>query len=217
MAKVTRKELLNAPDEFVTTTSSTIKWIQDNPGRFAVIAAVTVAIIGGGLGFYHWRSVREHDAMTAYGNAANSSQLTLNVIQNYADTRAGKLSRLRLAQMAYNEKNAKMAVDYAQEFINSWGQEDTLHWQGILIMSGAYLIQKQYDKAEPLLADCIKKAPENFKDQALFYQAQAYMAQGKKEEAKKSLGQISSGYSDVSTSAMASLETHRGEPVDAKQ
>ncbi len=216
MAKVTRKELLNAPDEFVTTTSSTIMWIKENPARFAAIAAVIVALFGGSLGFYHWRTVREHDAMVAYGNAANSSQLTLNVVQNYADTRGGKLSRLRLAQMAYNERNAKMAIDYAQEFINAWGQEDTLHWQGILIMSGAFLSQKQYDKATPLLADCIKKAPENIKDQALFYQAQAYIAQGKKEEAKKSLGQISESYHDIALPAMASIETHRGEPVNAK-
>ncbi|MRR14715.1 tetratricopeptide repeat protein, partial [archaeon] len=119
-------------------------------------------------------------------------------------------------QMAYNEKNSKMAIDYAQEFINAWGQEDILHWQGILIMSGAYLSQKQYDKAAPLLTDCINKAPESMKDQALFYQAQSFMAQGKKEEAKKSLAQISESYRDIAMPSMASLETHRGEPVNAK-
>lgn len=31
--------------------------------------------------------------------------------------------------MAYGEKDPKMAVDYAQDFVNDWGREDIFHWQ----------------------------------------------------------------------------------------
>jgi hypothetical protein len=49
--------------------------------------------------------------------------------------------------MAYGEKDPKMAVDYAQDFVNDWGREDIFHWQGILIMAAAYIDRQEPDKA----------------------------------------------------------------------
>jgi len=206
MAKMTRKELLNAPDEFVTTTSTLVKLIKENPLRIASIAAIIVILITSSIGFYYWKTNREHSAMLAYNNAYNNSQLTLQVMQNYADTKAGKLSKLRLAVLAYNENDYTMALDHAEDFINGWGHEDIFYWDGILVMAASYMEQSSTDKALPLLTDCAENAPQHIKDQALFYKAQALMAVGKKEEARKALISISEKNQDIAKISLAQLE-----------
>lgn len=208
MAKTTRKELLNPQDEFITTTSSTVKWIKENPSRFAIIVTVVLAVFASGVGFYHWKTSREDSAMLAYSNSWKSSQITLDVIQNYADTKAGKLAKLRLARMSYNENNPKMATDYAKGFIDDWSREDIFRWQGILLLGAEYLNQRQYGQTISVLADCVKESPKNIRDQALFYTAQAYMGLGKREEAKKALSEISENFRDVAIPSLASLERH---------
>lgn len=217
MSKATRKDLLNAPDEFITTTGSAVKWIKDNFLRFAIMVTVILVVFASGIGFYHWKTSRESSAMIAYSKAWSSSQLTLDVIQKYSDTRGGKLAKLRLARMAYNENDPKMTISHAQEFVNDWGREDAFHWQGIMIMAAAHLDQRAYDKALPLLDDCIKNSPENVKDEALFHKAQAMIALGKTEEAKKSLNEISENYKDIAISSLASLEMRQGVSVHAEQ
>jgi membrane protein DedA with SNARE-associated domain len=54
-AKTTRKDLLNAPDEFISTTRSAVKWIKENPSRFAVAVAIIVVVLASGVGFYSGR------------------------------------------------------------------------------------------------------------------------------------------------------------------
>lgn len=91
MAKTTRKDLLNAPDEFISTTRSAVKWIKENPSRFAVAVAIIVVVLASGVGFYSWKMDREYSAMLALSTSGDSYQTTLDVVQSYADTRAGKL------------------------------------------------------------------------------------------------------------------------------
>ncbi|TFH48924.1 MAG: hypothetical protein E4G89_05555 [Methanothrix sp.] len=217
MAKMTRKELLNAPDEFVTTTSTIVKLIKEKPLRLATIAAIIVILITSSIGFYYWKTNRERSAMLAYNNAYNNSQLTLQVTQDYADTKAGKLSKLRLAVLAYNQNEYAMAIDHTQEFINGWGHEDIFYWDGILVMAASYMEQHATDKALPLLNDCVKNAPAHIKDQALFYKAQVLMVAGKKEEAREALINISDKYQDIAKISLALLEDYTRETTDAEQ
>jgi tetratricopeptide (TPR) repeat protein len=209
MAK-TRKELLNAPDEFIATTSTTLKWIKDNPLRFGIAVAAVVAVFAGGTGFYYWKTTREIDSMVAYSHAFTSSQLTLEVIQKYGDTDAGKLAKLRLARMAYNEKNPKMASTYAQEFLGNWSAEDAYRWEGVLIQAASQIALKEYQKAVAGLDECIQKGSPDMKDQALFLKAQALIGLGKKDEAKKALAGVSEDYRDVAMPVLASLDTQQG-------
>ena len=217
MAKMTRKELLNAQDEFVTTTGTIVTLIKENPTRVAAITAIIVILVVSGTGFYYWKSNKERSSMLAYNNAYNNSQLTLQVMQDYADTKAGKLSRLRLAGMSYNEGEYTMALNYANEFINSWGHEDIFYWDGILVMASSYMEQDATDKALPLLNDCVENAPEHIKDQALFYKARTLMSTGQQEEAREALMKISEQNQDIAKISLAQLENYTRETTDAEQ
>ncbi|MBN2297552.1 MAG: hypothetical protein JXM72_03105 [Deltaproteobacteria bacterium] len=216
MAKMTRKDLLNAPDEFVTTTSTIVKWTKENPLRLAAITTIVVVLITSGIGFYYWKTNRESTAMLAYTAAYNNSQMTLQVIDDYPDTKAGKLSRLRLAGQAYGQNEYTMALNHSQEFISSWGHEDIFYWEGILIMSASYLGLDTMDKAIPLLEECIANSSGNIRDQALFYKAQALIGLNKNDEAMQSLMKISDAYQDIAKISLAQLEQSPGEITDAE-
>ena len=217
MAKMTRKELLNAQDEFVTTTGTIVKLIKENPLRLAAITAIIVVLITSGIGFYYWKSNREQSAMLAYNNAYNNPQLTLQVMQDYADTKAGKLSRLRLAGIAYNEGDYTMALNYANEFINSWGHEDIFYWDGIVVIAASYIELNDTEKGLSLLDDCIENAPGHIRDQALFYKAQALISLGKNEEARQSLMKISEKNQDIAKISLALIDKNTRETTDAEQ
>ena len=211
MARMTRKDLLNSPDEFVTTTGTAITWIKENPARFAIGAIIIICIIAGGYGFYYWEKSREYDAMRAYMKAADNSQMTLQVAQDYSGTKAGKLAKLRLARMSYGQGNLKMAISYADEFTNSWGQKDTFYWQAALLTSTAYIKQNQGTKALPILDDCIKSAPKDLKDQALLLKASALLTMNKKNEAKETLKSVSENYREIAKIMFASQVSSPGE------
>jgi len=212
MARMTRKDILNTPDEFVTTTSSAIAWIKEHPQHFIIGIVIVVCILAGGYGAYYWKTSRETDGMNAYMKAANNSQMTLQVAQEYSGTRAGKLAKLRLARLSLEQGNHKMALAYADEFINKWSRKDIYHWQAILISANAFMDQREFAKAVPLLDICIENASGDLKDQALFLKANALIAMGKPEDARKSLTALSDTYSEMARTILASLGSASAEP-----
>ncbi len=217
MARITRKDILNTPDEFITTTSSLLAWIKEHPQQFIIGAVVIVCILAGGYGIYYWKTNRELDGMNAYMKASNNPQMSLQVAQEYSDTKAGKLAKLRLARLSFEQGNQKMALAYADEFINKWADKDTFHWQAILITAGAYLQQNEPAKAIPILDTCIENASKDLKDQALFLKANALIAMGKGGEARHYLSAVSENYSEMAKTLLASLGPSTSATPNAKQ
>ena len=217
MARITRKDILNTPDEFITTTSSVLVWIKEHPQKFIIGAIVLVCILAGGFGAYYWKTNRELDGMNAYMKASNNSQMSLQVAQEYSDTKAGKLAKLRLARMSFEQGNQKMALAYADEFINRWASKDTFHWQAILITASAYMQLNEPAKALPVLDTCIENASKDLKDQALFLKANALLAMGKGNEARQCLSAVSENYSEMAKTLLASLGSSPSAKLNAKQ
>jgi len=151
MANVTRKELLKEPDEFITTTGSVMKWIRENPRRFGIGLAAIIFILAGGFGLYFWKDYRERSAMSAYIKAGSDQKLVAEVSGTYTGTKAGKLAKLRLAGLAYAKGDTAEAIRNAGEFIDTWGSEDILSYQAMLIMARAHMDRKEYAKALPSL------------------------------------------------------------------
>lgn len=183
MGNVTRKELLKEPDEFMTTTSSVLKWVRENPRRFVLAVVIIAVIVGGGFGLRFWWVYREQTAMSAYIKAGADAKLMAEITRKYTTTKAGKLAKLRLASLAYTRGDNGEAVRNANEFIDSWGSEDMLFYEAMLIMAMGYVGQQDGAKALDILDKCVQGGPEGIRDQALFYKAQALQGLGKRQEA----------------------------------
>lgn len=233
MANVTRKELLKEPDEFITTTGSVMKWIRENPRRFGVGLAVIIVILALGFGLYFWKGHREQSAMSAYFKAGSDQKLVAGVAADYTGTRAGKLSKLRLAGLAYAKGDTAEAIRNAGEFIDTWGSNDILTYQSMLIMARAYMDRKEYAKALPSLDSCITGAQGVVKEEAMYTKAVALKALGKNKESAVLLGDLvkltaeaglsrelfqpePSPYRSLAAVALAEMSTTAGVSLDAK-
>lgn len=183
MGNATRKELLKEPDEFITTTSSVLKWVRENTRQFVSAVVIVAVIVGGGFGLRFWWVYREQTAMSAYVKAGADAKLVAEITRKYTATKAGKLAKLRLASLAYTKGDNGEAIKNANEFIDSWGSEDMLFYEAMLIMAMGYAGQKDNAKALDVLEKCIQGGPEGIRDQALFYKAQVLQGLGKKQEA----------------------------------
>lgn len=211
MAQKSRKKILNTPDEFMTTTGSLLKWIKENPGRFTAGAVIVVAIVASVAGFFYWQSTREHDAMIAYHRAASDQATTETVAQQYATTRAGKLAKLRLATLAYQDGKAEEAVTLADDFINSWGREDAFYWQALFLLGTAHLNLGNNEQALPPLETCAQKAPEDIRQQALLHKGFALQRLGRVDEARQTLLMVSGSSRDLALASLNNLHTATAE------
>jgi len=216
MAKMSRKELLNAPDELITTTGTIVTWIKSNPVRFATITVIIAVALLSGTGLYYWTLNREFTSMLEYNKSTGNAELALTISQNYTGTKAGKLARLRLAKIAYTKKDFDNAIGNADDFINSWGHEDIFYWESLLLLSMAYMGKNDTERALPLMDNCIDEAPEAIKDQALFHKANILSDMGKYSDAKKALEGISTKYSDLASITMYNLNKHPGDSSHAE-
>lgn len=204
MARMTRKELLNEPDEFVATTSSALVWIKEHPAQFAVGAIVLLCILASGYGFYYWKTSRDYNAMNALLKATDDSQQTIKVMEDYSGTKAEDLAILRLARMSYDQGDYAKALSHAGDFLDGWGRRDMFHWQAAMIVASSRINQKEPAKAMPLLDECIASAAGDIKDQALLLKASVLISQGKDEEARQTLSAVSDNYRELAKTMLAS-------------
>jgi tetratricopeptide (TPR) repeat protein len=237
MASIDRKELLNTQDSFITNTGTIIQWIKNNPMKFISGILIVVVIAGGISGFVYWKTSRENTAISLLSKAGDDSKLIGDVAGKYADTKAGKISKLRLAGIAYDKADFKEAIKNADDFIDSWGAKDMLFYQAMMLRAMSYMEINDYPKAIEALEKCEKGSPEDIKNQAMFYRAVELNASGKKNEAiellkklsteqPKQLGdkkavimqpqQASSHYGELAKATLSDISYAAGAGVNAK-
>jgi predicted negative regulator of RcsB-dependent stress response len=183
MANIDRKELVKTQDSFITSTGTIVQWIKNNPFRFIIAVLIIVFLAGGISGFYYWKTSREDNAFSSLVKAGSNSKQIGEVASKYADTKAGKISKLRLAGQAFDKSDFKEAIRNADEFIDSWGTQDILLYQAMMIRAMSYIELKDMTKALDSLDKCEKGAAGVIKDQAVFLKAIELNASGKKNEA----------------------------------
>jgi tetratricopeptide (TPR) repeat protein len=191
MANIDRKELVKTQDSFITSTGTVVQWIKNNPFRFVSAVLIIIIIAGGISGFIYWKTSREDKALSSLVKAGNNLKQISEVALKYTDTKAGKISKLRLAGMAFDKSDFKEAIKNADEFIEGWGTQDVLFYQAMMIRAMSYIELKDMPKALESLDKCEKGASGAIKDQAVFLKAIELNASGKKSEAIDLLKKIS--------------------------
>jgi hypothetical protein len=183
MANIDRKELIKTQDSFITSTGTVVQWVKNNPFRFVSAVLIVVFIAGGISGFLYWKTSREDKALSSFVNAGNDPKQISEIASKYTDTKAGKISKLKLAGLAYDKSDFKDAIKNADEFIEGWGTQDVLFYQAMMIRAMSYIELKDMPKALEALDKCEKGASGVIKDQAVFLKAIGLNASGKKNEA----------------------------------
>jgi TolA-binding protein len=199
--KVTRKELLKEPDEFISFTGKTVNWARANEKNIytALVVVVAVVLILTGLRFYLQR--REDSAAEAYDSAKKKFISAVNtqtpedfaaaraefeqVVEKYRRTPGGRLAQVMLGNTELQAGNFDEALAEYEKALPLFKKEPLVD---NMIRSGmAYAAEgkKDWENAARLFGE-IANAPSSLnREDALLGQARNLNAQGDSARARQ--------------------------------
>lgn len=214
--KVTRKQLLNEPDEILSVTRKTFNWVIENKGYVSVALGVVFAavLIYSGINYFadraerrafselqetmeRYRDVRKGDdqaeevAKKAY--EAVRGDMTV-LIQEYSGRTGAKMARIELAGMAYDAGDYETAVKLYEKSLEDVGSYPSL--KNLVIGGLAYALAGKEDYADAI-ANFEKIASGDdpvMKEDALFNLGRIYETTGNLEKSKTAFEQLTADF-----------------------
>ena len=205
--KVSRKELLKEPDEFLTFSAKAIRYAEENRSAIilgAVLVVVAVAVAVGAFSYMRYKSETSHElflkglekyrAVMASGEPTNEQLDGLlkefeAVARDYGSYLGGELSLLYSGHTLYKKKDYKGALARYEKMKSTSVVEKGLESLLKYHLASAYFALENYDAANKLF-DQLAKDPESpYKREAYATIAEIFEAQGKRKEAKQAYEQ----------------------------
>ena len=208
--RVTRKQLLKEPDEFITFTGRIIKFFRKYHLQIMYGAVAFFIIIFSIAGFRYYTGWKEKKAftsleqvMTAYNKAlGDKSDLTdvknsfQEVVDTYAGYAGGKMARVVFADICYQTDDFDTAISLYTEALEDF-KEDALLRNFIHSSLGyAYEAKKDYKKAVFYFNEIATAKNGVMTDVALFNLARLYNEEGNKEKGTEAYKKILSDHAD---------------------
>jgi tetratricopeptide (TPR) repeat protein len=184
--KVTRKQLLKEPDEFITTTGKIINWgrqHQRHLTRAAILLGIVLIVVSGWR-FLAFRAEKTatallEDARGRYTTLKNDQDATQafqavkddfeTLVRKYSRRQAGKLATVVYANIAYEGGDHDLAIALFKKvqpaFVDSPFTQE-------LILSGlgyAYAAKQDYPTALTYFTRLAEQPDAVFRDEALFH------------------------------------------------
>lgn len=200
--KITRKELLKEPDEFLTTTGQVVRYVRENPRLVTiggVLAVIAVLIALGVNSYLNQREVRSHElfdgAQREYETAMRSQAPVTSenldklltrfeeIAKDYPSLPAGEMAVLYSGHVLYKKEAYQGALDQYTKMQSSVLVKGGL---GPLVMYHVAMTQlalKDYDQALTLFDQLSKDINSPYRREAHAAIARIYEMTGKNKEA----------------------------------
>jgi tetratricopeptide (TPR) repeat protein len=209
--KISRKELLKKPDEFITLTGRAIQFARAHQKSvsYGLCALVAVAIVVFGYRFFSQRaqanafaalaqtmasyetSKKASSSQEAYGKASEALQ---RLVQKYGNNAAGKLARVRYANISYEAGDYQKAIELYKQALSDF-KDDPLIYQLILSSLG-YAYQQTGDDRDAIkyFEELSSSNGSVIRDEALFNLGLLYEKSGDTAGSRKAFQEIVSNY-----------------------
>jgi tetratricopeptide (TPR) repeat protein len=209
--RVTRKQLLREPDEFLTFSAKMIQFATENQKQisYALIGLLVVVLAFAAIRYFSNLSDRRAYAVFEEGLVHYLSQAPgdksshfqgvakekfAQVLAEYSSTSAARLSLPLYADISYTEGSYDKAIELYQKALKAFSEEDslrTLIWNGLAY---AYEGKQEYSGA----AECFRKITEFkgefVKSDAYFNLGRMYEALGNREKALEAYDKVVKDY-----------------------
>jgi predicted negative regulator of RcsB-dependent stress response len=206
--KISRKELLKEPDEFLTASSQAVEFARKNPRTVVIGCVVVVAVLVAGVAFYSHRQYRRttsHELfMNAYRNyktvvlsrnQASEKQLDellreFNaILSEFPSEPAGERALLYTGHVLYMKKDYKGALDRYMRMKSTDLVENGLGGLVMYNVAMTRLALKEYEAAKNLFDQLSKDEDSPYRRDAGASIGAIYEAMGKKKEAAQAYRQ----------------------------
>ena len=211
--KVTRKQLLKEPDEFITFSGRLIQFAMKYKIQLLAGIGVGCAVLMLISGFVYFSKKSEEKAFALFQQGINKYK-TLSqsigpvkayqevnenfefILKKYAGKEGGKLARVSYADICYKAGEYDKAVSLYRESLGDFGDQQP---EKYLVLSGlgySYAAKQAYQEAATYFEKIASEPESIMQDEALFNLGRIYHALGNPEKSKASYEKIVSGHPD---------------------
>ena len=211
--RVTRKQLLKEPDEFITTTGRIIQWGQQY-ARQLTIGAGAIAILLVAVTAYRYydnwvenksfwlldEAVSRYETKMASSDAQQAYQSTKedfeNLIRKYGNTSGGQIAMFIFAGISHDVGNADRAIELYEAGLKFFKSDPT--YLNFILSGLGYAYEKNQDisKAVSYFQQIADGADPIVKDLALFNLGRLYQEMGDIEKSRAAYMRLTTDYTD---------------------
>ncbi|KJS32279.1 MAG: hypothetical protein VR64_07030 [Desulfatitalea sp. BRH_c12] len=212
--RLSRKELIKGPDEFITLTGSVIQWARGNTkpllygtaAFFAVIILIAVyslydarreraatALLSESLGAYQVAESREGNAQQALTLVKPQFE---RLIDEYGGQSAGRMGRVIYAHIALKNRAADDAIVLYRRALSDFGKDLAVTNAIRNGLATAYLEKGDNAAAVEEFRQIADSRSGVLKDTALFNLGRLYRLSGDVEKSKQAYEQLRSDFPD---------------------
>jgi tetratricopeptide (TPR) repeat protein len=188
--KISRKELLKKPDEFITLSTRTLNWVKDNLQKVIWVGSgiILLSILYFGYSAYQNRQERlAHESYFSSLEGTDSEQKLKKLeqlIRDYPRTNAAYAARVTTGHLYYQKKDFSQAVSAYQSALIKGKFPPA--FKNLILENLAYAYEQKGDlqMAAKTFSEIGQGTDNLLKEDALLSLARVYQKMGKKAEAK---------------------------------
>ncbi|MFH1982695.1 MAG: tetratricopeptide repeat protein [Pseudomonadota bacterium] len=226
--KITRKQLLKEPDEFITFSGKTISFFRTHRKLLSVTVGVFFAVIVG-LATYRYLNTRWEDAaslgvqdvVSQYEKALADGQSPVqaltgietamaDLLGRYGSQSAGHLGRLFYADAKLAAGNFAEAISLYRETLGYFGATSFFHYRILESVAQAHIALKQYDQAVTALQQIADGTGAGMADAAFFQMGLVFNATGNTARRDDAFRSLSEKYPDSQYVELITAKTKAG-------
>lgn len=208
--KLSRKELLDTQDEFLTISEKVYFFIREHSKQFTIGVIAVAALFIAGIGATYYQSYSHKQAVKAYNEAASAipgldsqneedlmkaAETLTSFVQNYSGSEPALYAQLDLADVYFRMKDYDNALKAYQSFLNNSSTKNSTLAPFVLDSQAfVYEIKGDFDKAEETWKKVLNAPGDTLKPEAYLGLGRTMIAKGDNSEAKKFYGLLVAEY-----------------------
>ena len=200
--RVTRKELLKAPDEFISTTGQVFQFVRERPRLVGIASVVALVCVLALAGFFAYkkqqqtkshelfeRAAGEYEALTRGPTPPTSEQLDKlfaefdSISKNHPSSTSGEMALLYSGHVLYSKKDYQGALARYTQFQSTSLSKSGLEPLVMYHIATTRFALKEYEEAKRLFEDLAKDTNSPYRREAYASVARIYEAMKKNKEA----------------------------------
>jgi tetratricopeptide (TPR) repeat protein len=209
--KVTRKQLLKKPDEFLSLSGRAALFIRTHSRQFNYLGGAVAAGLLIYLGITTFMGYINKKGQTAYNEAyyilaestdpkrdaevlKSSSELFQKVIDNYGMSKVSRLALPELGYLRMAERKYDEAIARYLEFLKKVPDNSPYQSLARLALAACYEAKGEFESAIERLTQIVDGANDIFKEEAMLSLARVYRLNDQKDKSKKILEEFLEKY-----------------------
>lgn len=205
--KLTRKQLLKEPDEFITFSGKLIQWLTVYKKQATLAAGAVLALLVATAGFQAYLHHAENKAsgllsesLTQYQTAMKDNDPVkayqaveksfTRILDDYSSRRMGKIAGIEFANICFRAGEFDKAISLYKTALEDFSS--TPFYKNLILSSLGYAYEgkKDYESAVKYYETLTTSPDASLKDLSLYNLASVYEKMGNKEKSKATFARI---------------------------